>query len=98
MRTGSQWLVIEPELPWEIKARSALCKENNLTRGIFLQTWGSRKITFPDNLAIMQAADPFIPGETLQLTDSDGVECHARIVEIIGRPALLEHWVPEPQE
>ncbi len=40
----------------------------------------------------------FVLGETLQLTDSDGVERRARIVEIIGRSALLEHWVPEPQE
>lgn len=40
----------------------------------------------------------FIPGETLQLTDSDGIECHVRIVEIVGRSALLEHWVPEPPE
>ncbi len=41
---------------------------------------------------------PFVPGEVLRLTDSDGVERHVRIVEIIGRSALVEHWVPGPQE
>ena len=40
----------------------------------------------------------FVPGETLQLIDSDGVECHVCIVEIVGRSVLLEHWMPEPQE
>ncbi len=41
---------------------------------------------------------PFVPGEALRLTDSDGVELHVRIVEIIGRSALVEHWVPGSQE
>jgi predicted HTH transcriptional regulator len=40
----------------------------------------------------------FVLGETLQLTDTDGVGRRVRIVDIIGRSALLEHWVPEPQE
>lgn len=40
----------------------------------------------------------FVPGETLQLTDSDGAECHLCVVEIVGRSALLEHWVPGSQE
>ncbi len=33
----------------------------------------------------------FVPGETLQLTDSDGVARLVRIVEIAGRSALVEH-------
>ncbi len=41
---------------------------------------------------------PFVPGEALRLTDSDGVECYMRIVEIIGRSVLVEHWVPGSQE
>ncbi len=41
---------------------------------------------------------PFVPGEVLRLTDSDGVERHVRIVEIIGRSALGEYWVPGLQE
>lgn len=40
----------------------------------------------------------FVPGEALQLTDSDGVVRFVRIIEIIGRSALVEHWAPEPRE
>ena len=40
----------------------------------------------------------FVPGETLQLTDSDGAECHVCVVEIVGRSVLLEHLVPGSQE
>ena len=40
----------------------------------------------------------FVPGEALQLTDSDGVVRFVRIVEIIGRSALVEHWAATPQE
>lgn len=41
---------------------------------------------------------PFVPGEALRLTDSDGVGRHVRILEIVGRSVLLEHWVSGPQE
>lgn len=40
----------------------------------------------------------FVPGEELRLTDSDGTERLVRIVEIIGRSALVEHRAPERQE
>ena len=40
----------------------------------------------------------FVPGEELRLTDSDGAERLVRIVEILGRSALVEHWAPEPHE
>ncbi|MDE0629806.1 MAG: hypothetical protein OXH99_25685 [Bryobacterales bacterium] len=40
----------------------------------------------------------FVPGEDLRLTDSDGTERLVRIVEILGRSALVEHWDPEPHE
>ena len=40
----------------------------------------------------------FVPGEALRLTDSDGVVRFVRIVEIVGRSALVEHRAPEPWE
>ena len=40
----------------------------------------------------------FVPGEDLRLTDSDGTERLVRIVEILGRSALVEHWALEPHE
>ena len=33
----------------------------------------------------------FIPGEDLRLTDADGRELMARIIEIVGRSALVEY-------
>ena len=33
----------------------------------------------------------FIPGEELQLTDAEGTELHVRIVDIVGRSALVEY-------
>ncbi len=37
----------------------------------------------------------FALGEELRLTDSDGVMRCVRIVEIIGRSALVEYWAPQ---
>ena len=34
----------------------------------------------------------FIPGEELQLTDAEGTELHVRIVDIVGRSALVEYF------
>ena len=33
----------------------------------------------------------FMPGEDLRLTDANGVEMTVRIVEIVGRSALVEY-------
>ena len=40
----------------------------------------------------------FAPGDELRLTDADGAELLARIVDIVGRSALLEYrrWPPGP--
>lgn len=40
----------------------------------------------------------FVPGETLRLTDANGEERLVRIIEIIGRAALVEHRAPGPAE
>ena len=40
----------------------------------------------------------FVPGEELRLTDSDGKALLVRIVEIVGRSALVEYRDPEPRE
>ena len=34
----------------------------------------------------------FIPGEELQLTDAEGIGLHVRIVDIVGRSALVEYF------
>ena len=34
----------------------------------------------------------FIPGEELQLTDAEGTELRVRIVDIVGRSALVEYF------
>jgi len=60
-----------------------------------------RTYLYASNIAIGRGQPQpvhFIPGEVLRLTDSDGVERCVRIVEILGRSALVEHWVPEPRE
>ena len=36
----------------------------------------------------------FVPGEELRLTDADGTELSVRIVEIVGRSALVEYFPP----
>ena len=33
----------------------------------------------------------FLPGEDMRLTDANGVEALVRIVDIVGRSALLEY-------
>ena len=34
---------------------------------------------------------PFVPGDELRLTDADGREMLARILDIVGRSALVEY-------
>ncbi len=41
---------------------------------------------------------PFTPGEELRLKDAEGQERVIRVVDIRGRPALVEYRVPEPGE
>ena len=58
-----------------------------------------RTYLYASNIAIGRGQPQpvhFIPGEVLRLTDSDGVERCVRIVEIVGRSALMEHWEPQP--
>ena len=42
-------------------------------------------------IARQQQPVHFVPGEDLRLTDVDGVEMIGRIVEIVGRSALVEY-------
>ena len=49
---------------------------------------------YASNIAINQGQPQpvhFIPGEDLRLTDADGREVWARIVEVAGRSALVEY-------
>ena len=60
-----------------------------------------RTYLYASNVAVGQGRPQpvhFVPGEALQLTDSDGVVRFVRIIEIVGRSALVEHWAPEPLE
>ena len=53
-----------------------------------------RTCLYASNIAINQGQPQpvhFTPGEDLRLTDSDGVEMRVRIVEVIGRAALVEY-------
>ena len=34
----------------------------------------------------------FVPGEELRLTDADGNKLLTRIIDIVGRSALVEYW------
>ena len=55
-----------------------------------------RTYLYASNIAIEQGKPQpvhFLPGEELRLTDSDGADYLVRIVEIIGRSALLEYRV-----
>ena len=60
-----------------------------------------RTYLYASNIAIGQGRPQpasFVPGEELRLTDSDGVALLVRIVEVMGRSALLEYRRPEPRE
>ena len=57
-----------------------------------------RTYLYASNISIGQGRPQpaqFVPGEELRLTDSDGAELLARIVDIVGRSALVEYRVPE---
>ena len=53
-----------------------------------------RTYLYASNIAINEGKQQpvhFMPGEDLRLTDADGRELLVRIVEIIGRSALVEY-------
>ncbi len=58
-----------------------------------------RTYLYASNIAINQGEQPpvhFLPGEDLRLTDADGTEMFVRIVDIVGRSALVEYRPFEP--
>ncbi|MCY3869257.1 MAG: putative DNA binding domain-containing protein [Gemmatimonadetes bacterium] len=58
-----------------------------------------RTYLYASNIAINQGEQQpvhFLPGEDLRLTDADGVEMIIRIVDIIGRSALVEYQPFKP--
>ena len=57
-----------------------------------------RTYLYAGNIAINEGRQQpvaFVPGEELQLTDADGNELLARIIDIVGRSALVEYWRSE---
>ena len=55
----------------------------------------NRTYLYASNIAIDEGKQQpvhFIPGEELQLTDAEGTELHVRIVDIVGRSALIEYF------
>ena len=58
-----------------------------------------RTYIYASNIAINQGEQQpvhFLPGEDLRLTDADGTEMIIRIVDIVGRSALVEYRPFEP--
>ena len=58
-----------------------------------------RTYLYASNIAIdngKQQPVQFIPGEELQLTDAEGTKLCVRIVEIVGRSALVEYFEARP--
>ena len=54
-----------------------------------------RTYLYASNIAIEEGKQQpvhFIPGEELQLTDAEGTELRVRIVDIVGRSALVEYF------
>ena len=54
-----------------------------------------RTYLYASNIAIEEGKQQpvhFIPGEELQLTDAEGTELRIRIVDIVGRSALVEYF------
>ena len=50
---------------------------------------------YASNIAIDEGEQQpvhFIPGEDLRLTDAEGTELRVRIVDIVGRSALVEYF------
>ena len=59
-----------------------------------------RTYLYASNIAINEGKQQpvhFIPGEELQLTDAEGVELRVRIVDIVGRSALMEYFMPDEE-
>ena len=59
-----------------------------------------RTYLYASNIAIEEGKPQpvhFVPGEDLRLTDSDGRELLVRIIEVLGRSALVEYR-PMPEE
>ena len=58
-----------------------------------------RTYLYASNIAIDEGKQQpvhFLPGEELRLTDAEGTEVRVRIVDIVGRSALVEHFrVPD---
>lgn len=53
-----------------------------------------RTYLYASNIAVNEGEQqpvPFLPGEDLRLTDAEGTELLARIVDIVGRSALVEY-------
>ena len=58
-----------------------------------------RTYLYASNIAIARGRQQpvdFVPGEELRLIDAAGTECLVRILDIVGRSALVEYRVPEP--
>ena len=58
-----------------------------------------RTYLYASNIAINQGEQQpvhFLPGEDLRLTDADGTEMLVRIVDIVGRSALVEYQLFRP--
>ncbi len=56
-----------------------------------------RTYLYASNITIGQGRPQpvdFVPGEELRLTDSDGAELLVRVVDIVGRSALVEYRLP----
>ena len=56
-----------------------------------------RTYLYASNIAVNEGRQQpvtFVLGEEMRLTDADGNELLARIVDIVGRSALIEYWRP----
>ena len=61
----------------------------NPIRDTLDRTW-----LYASNIAVARGRQQpvhFVPGEELRLTDADGVECLVRILDVVGRSALVEY-------
>ncbi len=61
----------------------------NPIRDTLDRTW-----LYASNIAVARGRQQpvhFVPGDELRLTDADGVECLVRILDVVGRSALVEY-------
>ena len=59
-----------------------------------------RTYTYTDNIAVNDSRrEPhsFVPGDDLRLTDADGTEALVRILDVVGRSALVEYSPRSPE-